>query len=80
MRRRTVPPPERLTLADVAHFVLALLMVPLGVVVLVRTWQVAPNALGILVGLAFIGFGVYRLGQAVIRYMAYRQNKGGNVQ
>lgn len=80
MRKRTLSPPERLTLRDVLHVLLALLMVPLGIVVLVRTLQVAPNALGVLVGLAFIGFGIYRLWLAGSRYVAYRQSKGGNAR
>jgi hypothetical protein len=80
MRRRTLPPPEQLTLRDVVHIILALLMIPLGITVLVRTLQVAPTALGVAVGLAFVGFGAYRLWQAVTRYIAYRKNKGGNAQ
>ena len=80
MRKRTLPPPERLTLTDVMHFALALLMIPLGLTVLLRTLQVAPTALGIGVGLAFVGFGVYRLWQAVTRYIVYRKNKGGNAK
>lgn len=80
MRKRTLPPPERVDLRDVLHVLLALLMVPLGITVLVRTLQVAPNVLGVVVGLAFIGFGVYRLWQAVTRYIVYRKNKGGNAQ
>ena len=78
MRRRPLPAPEQLTTRDVLHVVLAALMAPLGVVILVRTLAIAPTVLGVLVGAAFIGFGVYRLWLAGSRYLAYRQNKGGN--
>ncbi len=76
MRRRALPPPQRLSPLDVAHFLLALLMIPLGATLLVRTLLVAPNALGILAGLAFLGFGVYRLWLAITRYIAYRRGQG----
>ena len=65
---------------DVVHVLLALLMVALGITLLVRTLQVAPNALGVLVGLAFLGFGVYRLWLAITRYIAYRRNRGENTK
>lgn len=80
MRRHTLPPPERVTLLDVAHLLLALVMVPLGAALLVRTLTVAPSALGVLVGLAFLGFGLYRLWQATTRYIAYRRNQGGKTK
>ncbi len=80
MRRRTLPPPERITLLDAAHLLLALVMVPLGVTLLVRTLLIAPSALGVLVGLAFLGFGLYRFWQAITRYIAYRRNQEGKAK
>jgi hypothetical protein len=48
-------------------------MIPLGIVILVRSWAagiVTPPA--ILMGLAFIGFGVYRVYVGVVRYRMFR--------
>lgn len=61
MARRTLPPAERVTARDVLQLLLAATMVPLGVVIVVRVWSVSPSALGTVVGLAFVAFGVYRL-------------------
>lgn len=80
MHREPLPAPERLTSRDVLQVILAAMMVPLGVAILVRTLAIAPTVLGVLVGAAFIGFGVYRLWLAGSRYVAYRQNKGGNAK
>ena len=76
MPRRPLPPPQAFTRADMLHILLAALMIPLGVVILVRTLSVAVTALGILVGVAFIAFGVYRLWLAWSRYLLYRQSRG----
>ncbi|MGQ9553161.1 MAG: hypothetical protein ACUVWR_03495 [Anaerolineae bacterium] len=76
MRCRQAPPPEALTAADVVHIVFAFIMVPLGVLILVRTLQVAVSPLGILVGLSFSAFGIYRLRTAWMRYRLLRQRRG----
>ncbi len=75
MRRRPAPPPERFTIADGCHIALGLLMVPLGVVILVRTLSIATTGAGVLVGGAFVAFGVHRLWTAWTRYRLYRQGR-----
>lgn len=75
MPRRPLPAPEQFTAADALHIVLGLLMIPLGIVILIRTLSIAVTASGVLVGGAFVAFGVYRLWLAVKRYCLYRQNK-----
>jgi hypothetical protein len=76
-RRRTgrylVGPPEKATFADFYRIGLGLLMIPLGITVLVRTISagiITPAS--ILMSVAFIGFGVYRLYVGIVRYRMYR--------
>ena len=72
-RRQLVPPPTRVTWADAYRFGLGLLMIPLGIAILVRTLSagiITPAAL--LMGLAFVAFGVYRLYVGIVRYRMYR--------
>jgi hypothetical protein len=73
MRRRSVAAPELLSAADVLRLVLAALMIPLGVIILMRTFSLAPTILGALVGCAFIAFGSYRLWLGCSRYRLYRR-------
>ena len=52
---------------------LGLLMIPLGVTILARSFSagvVTPPA--ILMGLAFVAFGMYRLYVGIVRYRMYR--------
>jgi hypothetical protein len=53
-------------------------MIPLGIIILARTLSIAVTVTGVLVGGAFVGFGVYRLWLAWNRYRLYRQNKRRN--
>ncbi|MCL6431735.1 MAG: hypothetical protein K6V36_12900 [Anaerolineae bacterium] len=76
MRRRTVPAPERVTAADVVRALMGLVMIPLGVTILVRTLSIAPTVPGVLVGCAFVAFGVHRLWTAWVGYRLYRRNRG----
>ncbi len=72
--RQPVPPPQRATWADLYRIGLGALMIPLGVTILVRTLLahiITPAA--ILMGLAFIGFGAYRLYVGFVRYRMYRE-------
>jgi len=48
-------------------------MIPLGVIILVRTLAIAVTLPGVLIGGAFVAFGVYRLWTAWSRYRLYRQ-------
>ncbi len=78
--RRRIPPPERFTLADRYKIALGALAVVLGLVILVRVLTV-PGALsppGILAGLAFVGFGAYRLWTARARLRLYRARSAGD--
>jgi len=76
MRRRPLPPPECFTVADGCHIGFGLLMIPLGVVILVRTLSIAVTLPGVLVGAAFVAFGLHRLWLAWNGYRLYRQNRG----
>ena len=76
MRRLPLPAPERFTLADALRIALGFLMIPLGVVILVRTLSIAVTLTGVVTGLAFVAFGVYRTWMALVRYRLYRQTRG----
>ena len=80
MSKRTLLPPEQLTAADLFRIGLGLLMIPLGVIILVRTLTIAVTVTGVLVGGAFIAFGAHRLWMAWSRYRLYRQNKRGKAR
>jgi hypothetical protein len=73
MRRQSVPAPELLTTGDVLRLILAALMIPLGIIILTRTFSLAPTIPGALVGCAFIAFGSYRLWLGYSRYRLYRR-------
>jgi uncharacterized membrane protein HdeD (DUF308 family) len=74
--RRMVPPPEKATWADAYRVGLGVLMIALGITILVRAFSagiVTPAA--VLMGLAFIAFGAYRLYVGIVRYRMYRAMK-----
>lgn len=75
MRRNNLPPPTQFTLSDKYRFVLGFMMIVLGVVVLWRTLSIAISPPAILMGVAFIAFGVYRLWLGLTRL---KQLKNGN--
>jgi len=66
-------PPEKLTAGDVVHIVFGVLMIPLGLIILFRTLTTIRTLTGLLVGIAFVSFGVYRLYMAYIRYGLLKQ-------
>lgn len=69
-----VPPPSRATWGDAYRFGLGLLMIPLGITILARTFAAGiftPAA--VLLGLAFIAFGIYRVYVGVVRYRMYKR-------
>jgi hypothetical protein len=73
MSRQIVPLPAKATWADAYRFGLGILMMPLGITILVRAYSAGsftPTAL--LLGLAFIAFGSYRLYVGLVRYRLYR--------
>lgn len=75
MRRRPVPVPEQFTLVDKCHIAFGALMIPLGIAILVRTLAIAVTVPAIVVGAAFVVFGVHRLWLGWTRYRLYRQRK-----
>jgi uncharacterized membrane protein HdeD (DUF308 family) len=72
MRNRNLPPPTQFTLGDKYRIVLGVVAILLGIVILWRTGPVAISPPAILVGAAFIGFGVYRLWLGYTRIKQWR--------
>jgi hypothetical protein len=68
-RRRLVPPPQKATWTDAVRFAYGGAFVVLGIVILVRSvLEGIITFPSIMMGLAFVGFGVYRLYVGVVRY------------
>lgn len=80
MPKRPLPPPERFTSADLLRIGLGVAMIPLGLAILFRTLSIAVTVPGVLVGGAFVGFGIHRLWLAWSRYRLYRRNKSGSAR
>jgi hypothetical protein len=71
-----IPPPEKVTGADLYRIGLALLMIPLGITILVRVFTAGiATPAAVLLGGAFIAFGAYRLYVGIVRYRMYRSAK-----
>ncbi len=60
LKRRPLPPPERLTLHDGLQILFGIIMIPLGSVILVNTLARGAVLPALLIGGAFVGFGIYR--------------------
>lgn len=75
MGRHPLPAPERFTAADLCRIIMGLLMIPLGVAIIVRTLSIAVTVQGVLIGGAFVAFGVYRLWLAAGRYRLWRHKR-----
>jgi len=75
MRTRNLPPPTQFTLADKYRIALGAAAIILGAVILWRTVPVAISPPAILVGLAFIGLGIYRLWLGYTRLKQWRNNR-----
>ena len=75
MRRHTLPPPTQFTLADKYRIALGAVAIVLGVVILWRTVSIAISPPAILVGLAFVGFGVYRVWLGYTRLKQWKNNR-----
>ncbi len=76
MRRVSLPPPEKFTLKDALQISFAVIMIPMGVVILYDTAIRGAASLGILTGGAFIAFGFHRTALAAARlrwYYAHRK-------
>lgn len=61
MGRHNLPPPTQFTLSDKYRFVLGAAAILLGIVILWRTISIAISPPALLIGVAFICFGAYRL-------------------
>ena len=70
-----LPPPTAFTLADKYRLALGALALVLGIVILWRTVSIAISPPAILVGLAFIGFGAYRLWLGFTRLKQWTNRK-----
>ncbi len=61
VRRRSLPPPIAFTIRDALQILLGVIMVPLGVVILYNTATRGATVPGLLIGGAFVVFGLYRM-------------------
>ncbi len=75
LKRRALPPPEKFTIQDVLQIIVGLLAIPLGAVILVRAWMLGGYLPAVLVGGAFLGFGVYRTLFAIGRIRWYLETR-----
>jgi len=75
MGTRNLPPPMQFTLGDKYRLGLGAAAIVLGVVILWRTVPVAISPPAILIGLAFIGFGVHRLWLGYTRLKQWKSKK-----
>ena len=72
---RKLPPPTKFTITDKYRLVLGVLALVLGIVILWRTIAIAVSLPGLMVGIAFIGFGVYRLWLGYTRLKQLRMKR-----
>jgi hypothetical protein len=75
MRRPSLPPPTQFTFGDKMRIALGALILLLGIVILWRTLPLGVTLQGIVVGLAFIGFGVYRWWLGYTRLKQWKTGK-----
>ncbi len=77
LKPRRLPPPEKFTPRDVLQILLGLVMIPLGALILYDTLSLGALLPGLLIGGAFLGFGVYRTLFAWGRVRWYRETHEG---
>ena len=75
MRFRKLPPPTKFTITDKYRLVLGVIALVIGIVILWRTIAIAVSLPGLMVGIAFIGFGVYRLWLGYTRLKQLRMKR-----
>ena len=78
MRKQALPPPTEFTMGDKARLALGGVILVLGVVILWRTLQLRVTPQAIIVGLAFIGFGAYRLWLGYTRLKQWKKMRNEN--
>ena len=76
LKRRSLPPPENITVRDVLQILFGIVMIPLGAMILFNTLMRGAVLPALLIGGAFVAFGVYRTLFAFGRMRWYRENKG----
>jgi uncharacterized membrane protein HdeD (DUF308 family) len=74
---RRLPPPTKFTILDKYRLAIGAIALVLGIVLLWRTLATAISLLGILVSIAFIGFGVYRLWLGYTRLKQFKSRGQG---
>ena len=72
---RKLPPPTKFAIIDKYKLVLGVIAIALGVVILWRTIPVAVSPPALMIGIAFIGFGVYRLWLGYTRIKQLRKKE-----
>ena len=72
---RKLPPPTKFTIIDKYKLVIGIIAIALGVVILWRTIPVAISPPALMIGIAFIGFGVYRLWLGYTRLKQLRKKE-----
>ncbi len=71
-------PPEKITFKDILQISLGLVTIPLGLIILYNALARGIVGPALLIGGAFIAFGVYRTASAWTRLRWYRQLQGAN--
>ena len=72
---RKLPPPTKFTITDKYKLLLGLIALILGVVILWQTVAIAISPPALMMGIAFIGFGVYRLWLGYTRIKQLRKKE-----
>jgi uncharacterized membrane protein HdeD (DUF308 family) len=78
MRRQALPPPTQFTWGDKIRLVYGALVLLLGIAILWRTLPLGVTLQAIVIGVAFIAFGIYRLWLGYTRLKEW--NKRGGTQ
>ena len=72
---RKLPPPTKFTIIDKYKLALGVIAIALGAVILWRTIPAAISPPALMIGIAFIGFGVYRLWLGYTRLKQLRKKE-----
>ncbi len=77
LKSKRLAPPTRFTVRDAVQIAFGFIMIPLGLVILYNTLMRGAVIPALLIGGAFVAFGVYRLLFAWGRLRWYLQIRGG---
>ncbi len=78
MAKCKLPPPEKITFKDILQILLGLVAIPLGLVILYNAFSRGIVGPALLIGSAFVAFGVYRTASAWGRLRWYFEIQGAN--